>query len=272
MLSRCSIDLPIHSAIAKEVFGLEQTILWNHGSSSLASPSGPNRSFAHASLLRPDLFDWCLLDDGTTTCTTQGPADDAALDAEINAVLSGPKSPGVVSLSLSALLASARFEADLECDGYSSSSSTNAPTALSRDLLAITLTSSRMGGMHGQSRFFSCLSRSLADPDDDDAEVQSPTSGVSTGMHLFLFSLYPASPLTSAPNRYQNTPRPSSRSNPSISIGAGPLSSNVNVNRIPTPTSRAPGANSAVAPTPTEVLTLAAPVSVTSVADDTTAR
>jgi hypothetical protein len=88
----------IHSAIAKEVFGLEQTVLWNHGSSSLAFLSASSRTLgSRLSLLHPDLFDWCLLDDGTKSCTGMGPADDAALDAEINAVLSGPKSPGVVN-------------------------------------------------------------------------------------------------------------------------------------------------------------------------------
>lgn len=46
-----------------------------------------------------DLFDWMLNDDNTSIATTQGPADDAALDADINAVLTGPKAPGVVRVS-----------------------------------------------------------------------------------------------------------------------------------------------------------------------------
>lgn len=45
-----------------------------------------------------DLFDWMLSDSGSSIAPTQGPADDAALDADITAVLTGPKAPGVVRI------------------------------------------------------------------------------------------------------------------------------------------------------------------------------
>ncbi|KAG0149581.1 hypothetical protein CROQUDRAFT_73989 [Cronartium quercuum f. sp. fusiforme G11] len=61
-------------AIAKNVFGL-QTVIWNH-----------------------DTNDWCLTPQGTSTCGSDGPANEAAVTAEMKGFVKSSKSPGLIIL------------------------------------------------------------------------------------------------------------------------------------------------------------------------------
>ncbi|SGY69041.1 BQ5605_C004g02945 [Microbotryum silenes-dioicae] len=64
-------------AIAKEVFGLEHAVIWNH-----------------------DTNDWCLSEGGGSSCASSDwtPSSDAELDQELNGFYNGPKSPGLIIL------------------------------------------------------------------------------------------------------------------------------------------------------------------------------
>ncbi|SCV72494.1 BQ2448_4031 [Microbotryum intermedium] len=64
-------------AIAKEVFGLEHAVIWNH-----------------------DTNDWCLSEGGGSSCPASDftPSTDADLDKKLNGFYNGPKSPGLMIL------------------------------------------------------------------------------------------------------------------------------------------------------------------------------
>lgn len=70
----CFSHLP-SSAIAREVFGLEHTVIWNS-----------------------DTDDWCLSEGGGSSCGTNGPQTDADLDTYFDGILTGPKDPGLILL------------------------------------------------------------------------------------------------------------------------------------------------------------------------------
>lgn len=62
-------------SIAKEVFGLLYTVVWNQ-----------------------DSFDWCLAPGSGSTCVGFGPTSDAALDTTMRNFASAPKRPGLIPL------------------------------------------------------------------------------------------------------------------------------------------------------------------------------